>query len=316
MTAIGVPDLAERVTVVLLAYQCAHRLAPVLRRLTALGLPLVAVDNGSNDDTEAVLRATSGVEVVRLERNLGAAGRNAGAARVRTPYVLFCDDDGWYEPDGIAAACDLLDAHPRLAVVNARIVVGAGREPDPISAIMAASPLPDRAGIPGPVLASFMAGAVLVRRSAFEQVGGYDERFFLGGEEETLAWPLRKAGWELRYFPDLVTHHWPSLANAGALRAYGMRNSLWTAWLHRPLASAVRWTGFVLADTPKNGDFVRGLTMALHGLPWVLRRRSAAAAELDGESRLLDRERFAVRRGLLNRRDWSPAGVVAERPAD
>lgn len=306
----------NRVTVVLLTYECAHRLPPILRRLTALGLPVVAVDNGSTDDTAAVLAATPGVEVVRLERNVGAAGRNAGAAAARTPYVLFCDDDGWYEPDGIDAACDLLDRHPRLAVVNARIVVGAGREPDPISAIMAGSPLPDRAGIPGPVLASFMAGAVLVRRSAFEGVGGYDERFFLGGEEETLAWPLRKAGWELRYLPDLVMHHWPSLANAGTLRAFGMRNTLWTAWLHRPLASAVRWTGFVLADTPKNADFVRGLTMALRGAPWVLHERAPAAAELDEESRLLDRERFASRRSLLSRRDWSPADVLAERPAD
>lgn len=307
---------SHRATVVLLTYECADRLAPILRRLTTLGLPVVAVDNGSRDGTEAVLRATPGVETVRLERNVGAAGRNAGAAHARTPYVLFCDDDGWYEPGGIAAACDLLDAHPRLAVVNARIVVGSGRRPDPISAIMAASPLPDRTGIPGPVLASFMAGAVLVRRSAFEAVGGYDERFFLGGEEETLAWPLRKAGWELRYFPDLVMHHWPSLANAGTLRARGMRNTLWTAWLHRPLASALRWTGFVLADTPKNADFVRGLAMALGGLPWVLRERRPAADQLDRESRLLDSERFAGRRPLLNRRDWSAADVLAERPAD
>jgi len=247
-------DLSERLSVVLLTYNCASRIEPVLEHLLALGLPIIAVDNASLDGTADVLDRP-GVELVRLPRNVGAAGRNAGAARVRTPFVLFCDDDGWYEPEGLDAACDLLDVHPRLALVNARILVHKECRLDPISVEMAQSPVADRVGIPGAVLLSFMAGAAVARLRAYREVGGYDPRFFIGGEEETLSFPLAKAGWQMRYLPDLVLHDHPSLANAGHLRAYGMRNTLWTAWLHRRWRSALRYTAFTLADTPKNRDF-------------------------------------------------------------
>ncbi len=85
---------------------------------------------------------------------------------------------------------------------------------------MAASPLPERHGIPGRVLLGFMAGAVVVRAEAFRAVGGYDPRFFIGSEEETLAVKLARAGWQMRYLEDLVVRHEPSLAYAPAVRPF------------------------------------------------------------------------------------------------
>jgi GT2 family glycosyltransferase len=310
MTTARQQPVAQQLSVVLLTYNCAHRVAPVLDRLSALQLPLVAVDNGSQDGTADVLARHGELELVRLPRNVGAAGRNAGVERVNTPYVLFCDDDGWYERAGLEEVCELFDEHPQLALANARIAVGAEEYLDPISAEMADSPLVDRHGIPGAVLLSFMAGAAAVRVSAYKEVGGYDERFFIGGEEETLAIKLAKAGWQLRYLPGFRMHHHPSLANAGGLRAYGMRNTLVNAWLHRPLRSALRWTGFILTDTPKNRDFVRGVGMTLQAVPWIVRERRPMDADLDGQLTVLDRRRFAQRRPLLNRRDWSPEDVT------
>ena len=300
------PGPLDRVTVVLLTYNCGHRVRSVLDRLTALGTPVIVVDNGSTDDTRQVVAGVPGADLVALPGNLGAAARNAGLERASTPYVAFCDDDGWYDRDSLAAAVDLLDAHPRLGLVNARILVGDDQRLDAISAEMAASPVPDRAGIPGPVLLSFMAGAAIVRREAYQEVGGYDERFFIGGEEETLSFKLAKAGWHLRYVPEVVMHHHPSLANAGKLRAYGMRNTLINAWLHRRWHSALRWTVFTLVDTPKNADFARGILITLRALPWVLRERDPMQTQLDGDLLQLDARRFAARRPLLNRRDWQP----------
>ncbi len=112
--------------------------------------------------TADVLARHDALEVVRLPHNVGAAGRNAGAERVHTPYVLFCDDEGWYERDGLDEVCDLFDRHPDLGLVNARILVGAQESLDPISQDMASSPLLDPDGPPGTVLMSFMAGAVAV----------------------------------------------------------------------------------------------------------------------------------------------------------
>src|SRR4051812_30344432 len=77
---------------------------------------VIVVDNASTDGTaDAVADAFPGVVVLRARRNLGAVGRNVAVDHALTPYVAFCDDDTWWEPDGLDRAADLLDAHPRLA---------------------------------------------------------------------------------------------------------------------------------------------------------------------------------------------------------
>jgi hypothetical protein len=52
------------------------------------------------------------LEVIRLPRNMGAAGRTAGLRRAQTPYVAFADDDSWWAPGSLEFAEALLDAHP------------------------------------------------------------------------------------------------------------------------------------------------------------------------------------------------------------
>jgi GT2 family glycosyltransferase len=286
--------LAEQLTVVLLLHNCERWVARTLQELSRLEIPIVAVDNASSDGTVALVRGFAGVEVIELAENVGAAGRNVGARHARTPYVAFCDDDGFYERAGLERAVDTLERHPEVALVNARIVVGPEQEPDPISIEMAASPLRDPQPLPGTRLLSFMGGACVVRRHAYLGVGGYDERFFIGGEEETLAWPLAKAGWQMRYQPDVVMHHHPSLANYTRIRHFGIRNTLWNAWLHRPLRSAVRYSLLIVATSPKDTDLARGLWLTVRGLPWVLRRREPVARELDAELRVLEERRFAA----------------------
>lgn len=295
--------LARKLTVVLLTYNCAHRVRDILDRLCSLGLRVVVVDNASRDGTDRVIASVPGVSAIRLPRNIGAAGRNVGVQAARTPYVAFCDDDGWYEADGLHHAVTALDAHPRLGLVNARILVEPDLHLDPISVEMEQSPLPEKHGIPGKVLLGFMAGAVIVRVSAYRQVGGYDPMFFIGGEEETLAMKLARRGWQLRYCDDVVIHHKPSIANAPHLWAYGMRNTLWNSWLHRRAISALKWTAFTLADTPKNRDWAVGVVRALAGLPTIMRRRSPMSPELDGQYAVLDARRMANRRPLWNVRD-------------
>jgi GT2 family glycosyltransferase len=285
-------DLAERLTIVLLLHDCARWVGRTLGQLAALGLPVIAVDNASSDATRDVVTSYPGVELVALPTNIGAAGRNVGVERARTPYVGFCDDDGWYERDGLEAAVDVFERHPQVGLINARIVVGPDEYLDPISVEMEASPLVDPLPLPGVRLLSFMGGACLVRRDAYLAVGGYDPRFFIGGEEETLAWPLARAGWEMRYVPEVVMHHHPSLANYSRIRHFGIRNTLWNAWLHRRLASAVRYSLFILASSPKDRDLLRGLGLALRGMPWVLRHRAPVDVRLDRELRTLEERRF------------------------
>jgi GT2 family glycosyltransferase len=208
-----------RVGVVVITWQRREEALAAVARLRALPEqpPLVLVDNGSTDGTAAAVRERfPDVDVVALPENLGAVGRNVGVARLRTTYVAFCDDDTWWEPGSLRHAADVLDAYPRLAVVNARIVMEPGGADDPIVTELRDSPVPGPDWLPGPALGSFLAGASVVRRSAFLDAGGFSPRLWLGGEEELLATDLLSAGWELCYLDDLVVHHQASKPSCGA----------------------------------------------------------------------------------------------------
>jgi GT2 family glycosyltransferase len=149
------------------------------------------VDNGSADGSaEAAARRFPRVEVVALARNAGAAARNAGVRRARTPYVAFSDDDSWWQPGALRRAAAALDADPRLGLVAARTLVGPGCEPDPVNEAMAASPLREGGGA---AVLGFLACACVVRKAAFVGVGGFSELLFFVGEERLLAYDLAAA---------------------------------------------------------------------------------------------------------------------------
>jgi GT2 family glycosyltransferase len=265
------------VAVVVITHERRDELVRALDRL--LGLPerphVVVVDNGSTDGTAAAVRQLfPQVELVASPENLGAVGRNVGVERLDTPYVAFCDDDTWWEPGSLRTAADQLDAHPRLAVVTARILVEPGGGEDPIVAELRDSPVRGAAWLPGPALGSFLAGASVVRRAAFLEVGGFSERLWLGGEEELMAGDLAAAGWELCYLPSLTVHHQASRArDPHRRRRDGIRNTLWTTWLRRPLRPALRRTVHLLRTVPRDRITARALLEAVRGIPWVLRER-------------------------------------------
>ncbi|WP_432544221.1 glycosyltransferase family 2 protein [Kineococcus sp. SYSU DK002] len=243
---------------------------------------VIVLDNGSTDGTADALRAahprgTPGgdrLDVVVLPENQGAVARNTGVATARTPYVAFCDDDTWWDPGSLARAADVLDADPRVAVLTARILVEPGSVEDGIVTELRESPVRGAPGLPGPALGSFLAGASVVRRSAFLAVGGFSRRLWLGGEEELLAADLAAAGWELCYLEDLQIHHQASVLRESARRRRdGIRNTLWFTWLRRPLPTAARRTRDVVRSLPADRTSARGVLDAVAGLPWVLRER-------------------------------------------
>lgn len=252
---------------------------------------VVVVDNGSTDGTAAAVAGRfPQVEVIEAGKNLGAAGRNLGVERVDAPYVAFCDDDSWPDPGALRRAADLLDRHPKLAVVTGRILVGPEDRDDPICAEIESSPLPPDEGMPGSPLVSFLAGASVVRRSAFREVGGFHAGLFLGGEEEWLGADLLAAGYSMAYVPDVTVHHHPSTARDPHLRrAQGIRNTLWFAWLRRPWPSALRRTLWMACTVPRDRVSLSGFARALVGLPRVLHLRRVVPPEIEDRFRRLDR---------------------------
>ncbi|WP_217913900.1 glycosyltransferase family 2 protein [Miltoncostaea marina] len=253
--------------------------------------PVVVVDNGSADGTPGmVAERFPGVTLVELGRNAGAAARTRGALAARTPYVAFSDDDSWWAPGALARAAEVLDAHPRLAVVAARVLVGPEGREDPVCAAMAASPLPRRGG-PGPAVLGFVACGAVARRAAYLGVGGFEERFGVGGEEELLAADLAAAGWGLAYVEEVVAHHHPAPRDddGAARRRAQARNALWFAWLRRPARAAVPATARALRAALTDPAARRGLADAAGGLRWALARRRPVDRRVERWLAALDR---------------------------
>ena len=129
----------------------------------------------------------------------------------------------------------------------------------------------------------------MVRRSAFLEVGGFDARLGVGGEEELLSVDLAARGWGLAYVDEVVAHHHPSPSrDLSGRRRVQMRNALWSAWLRRPLGGAARQTAHLAAlAVHQRGASSSGLLLAMLGLPWVLRERRPVPRELEAALRTL-----------------------------
>lgn len=242
--------------------------------------PIVVVDNASSDGTvAAVSEAFPAVDVVALERNRGAFARNVGAEKLRTPLVAFSDDDSWWEGGALARAARAFQRFPRIGLVAARILVGPERRLDPTSASMrGARP----ASLPGPRVSGFVACGAVVRRRAFLEVGGFPQRFLIGGEEDPVAIDMAAAGWDLCYMDTVVAVHVPDAGDRGDRGWLRLRNDLWTTLMRRSPQAIFSESARLLNAARRDPDARRALAAALPGLPWAVWQRLRFAVENRG----------------------------------
>jgi GT2 family glycosyltransferase len=264
-----------------------NRRADLLASLPRHEAPVILVDNGSTDGTvEAVRSALPAVRVIALRRNVGAVARTIGALAATTPYVAFADDDSWWAPKALDCASALLDAHPAVALLAGRMLVGPQERLDPMTVEMAAAPLGTSPGGAGPDVLGFAACAVVVRRSAFLDVGGFDPVVLFPGEEERVALDLADAGWLMSYVDDLVVHHHPSPSRGSAARRRTQiaRSRFLTACMRRPWRDVLTLTA---ADLRADGPSRLGVLAALPSLPEALARRRRISPWLEARSAML-----------------------------
>ncbi|AMM17451.1 glycosyl transferase family 2 [Burkholderia sp. PAMC 28687] len=275
-----VPETAARarISVVVLTYNRCAQVLETLSRLCALPEQprVVVVDNGSTDGTpQQIAECFPYVTLIIAQTNLGAAGRNVGVSSVTTEYVAFCDDDTWWHAGSLQRAVQLLDSAPRVGVLNARILVNEAGETDDTCQLMARSPL-DAAGLPGPSLIGYMAGACVFRTLLYRQIGGYEPRLFIGGEEELVALDVLASGFAIVYADELVLHHHPSPIRDSSLRRRMLaRNAAWVAWMRLPWREAWNTTRVAIKIIRREGTFPRDAFSLFAALPWALARRRA-----------------------------------------
>lgn len=221
----------DGVTVVIPARSDASALRELLQRLPG-DLPVIIVDDGSAVPLLGLATEFANVEVLRHHRSRGpSAARNAGAAKVRTPWIAFIDADTLPDPNWIAAILGYLS--PRGPASSAAPVVLAAPRiyslPGTGSAAwfeqrVCALDLGDAAsdvGI-GRAVSYVPSAAMLVDAEVFRRIGGFDESMLVG-EDVDLVWRLAEHG-RIRYLPDVRVGHRPRGSLAAALhrrREYG-----------------------------------------------------------------------------------------------
>lgn len=226
-----------------------------LRRLIDLDsgcdLRVLVRDNGSTDGTAAAIaREFPQVEVDAGEANLGfAGGMNTLIDRSDAPWFLALNSDAWPEEDAIHRLVETAGRRPSAAAVAPRLERPDGelehsthRFPSlGVAALLALAPRRLLRGLLGrrlllegawqhdePRSVDWAVGAaLLMRRSALEEIGGFDERFFMYVEDLDWCWRARRSGWEIRFEPRAVVTH---VGNASGRAAYGSERT--AAYLH------------------------------------------------------------------------------------
>jgi N-acetylglucosaminyl-diphospho-decaprenol L-rhamnosyltransferase len=269
-------EVEAEVDAVIVSYRSAATLRGCVEPLTRLpGVRVTVVDNASPDDSVETV-ADLPVDLVRSPRNGGFSyGCNLGAARGSAPYVLFLNPDARMGAEALAGMLRVIRAEPETALVGPRIVDDSGelawslrRFPRHRStfaqALFAHRLLPrqawtdelirDAAAYEERWSPEWVSGAcMLVRRDAFERIGGFDERFFLYCEDTDLCRRLWAAGHVVRFEPAAeVWHVGGASSEPGETQAVAARSRVLYARKHMGRARAVlEATGVALGEATR-----------------------------------------------------------------
>jgi N-acetylglucosaminyl-diphospho-decaprenol L-rhamnosyltransferase len=192
----------------------------------------IVVDNASSDGTVEMLRDEFlDVRVIANPENLGfARGNNQALARARGRYLFLLNPDTELGSNAIENLTVYMDADPRVGIVGPRLVYGDGslqssrrRFPTLATAFLESTKLQqwfphnrvlkhyymlDTRDDETQEVDWVSGSAMFVRREMYEQVGGFDEGFFMYSEELDWCYRAKQAGWQIVYLPTAqVIHH-------------------------------------------------------------------------------------------------------------
>jgi GT2 family glycosyltransferase len=267
-------------SVVVVTFQSRDVIAECLE---SLRVPVVVVDNASEDGTAAFVRERfPEVRVLELERNVGfGAAANAGVDAVDSEFVLVLNPDARPLGDGLSSLHACAEANPRAAIAVPALVDEAGE------------PQPSRIGYPtwrwtgSPAVTSFpgrrlengdqgfaVGAALLFRREAFRSVGGFDPGYFLFYEEVDLCLRLEQAGWAIVSCPAATFSH---AGGASTKRDWAasyrrqLAGHLRFIRKHHGVAAAERSRRILIAAVALRAVLSRGVvrTAAREAVPWL-----------------------------------------------
>ncbi|HET9288581.1 MAG TPA: glycosyltransferase family 2 protein [Gaiella sp.] len=272
-------DGRSRVACVVVTHDALPWVEQCLRSVA--GTETVVVDNGSTDGTADFVRERfPSVRVVADENRGLAAGWNRGIAETDSDHVLVLNADAWLVEDALTRLLAVAHAHPRAAVIGPRLLNPDGTLQRSVRGYptlwrLATEYLYLRKLAPGSrAFNSFygagfdhaserqvewvMGACMLVRRAAYDEVGPFDESYFLFSEE--VDWMRRAAdrGWSVVFTPVARCVHVGGAAHAGRMFRENVRGHLRYLSLHGRPGEAERARKLLHASLVVRGRLHRG----------------------------------------------------------
>jgi len=245
------------------------------------GYEVIVVDHGSTDGTlELVRERFPEARLIEQENRGMGGGNNAGMSAAARPFTLLLNSDAWVVGDAVERLAAYLDAHPRVAVAGPRL-----QNPDgslqrsvrgfPTLWRLATEYFYLRKLAPrSNLLNAFYGGsfdydetsevetlygaALLVRREAADQVGLFDEAFFMFSEETDWTYRFRQAGWSTVFVADAEVVHVGGASHGGRLYVENLRGLLRFFAKHRGVREAERARRLLLASLRLRSLVYRG----------------------------------------------------------
>lgn len=247
---------------------------------------VVVVDNDADPEMLASVADRPGVSVIRPGRNTGfAGGANLGASHCHSPVLAFINSDAVVEPDCLAELAHALQA-PGVGLACASLRLAS--DPELVNSV--GNPVhflyfswvggygePARAHSHPKAVASVTGATFAVRRETWLQLGGFDEQYFLYGEDVDLSIRTWQAGLDVMFVPSAVSVHHYDFHRTSRKYYYLERNRLINLLtlpgdrtLRRVMPMAVAMEGAIIVRSLLGGS----LPEKAQGYKWLLANRN------------------------------------------
>lgn len=223
------------ISVIIVNWNGAHLLPDCLdslRRQSFREFEVVMVDNASTDGSlDLLTREYPEARLIALSQNLGlSGGTNIGIRATRRPIVITLNNDTEAHPEWLAELVSALERHPEAGSVATKMLLFDRR-----TILHSAGDFFSRDGTPGnrgvwqqdsgqfdmeELVFGACAGAAAYRRAMLDDIGLFDESFFMYCEDVDLAFRAQIAGYRCVYAPRAVVYHMLSATGGGSLASY------------------------------------------------------------------------------------------------
>lgn len=171
---------------------------------------IFVVDNASQDGSaDMIRRQFPGVHLIANSDNKGfAAANNQILDQCLGDFIFFLNPDTQVLADTLEKAMAYMEKHPRIGLAGAKIINPDGTLQESVSYRYPGEKFTrgDLPPLPGKI-ACVLGAAMMARREIIKGIGGFDEDFFLYGEDEDLCLRIRKGGWEIGYSQESAVIH-------------------------------------------------------------------------------------------------------------